>query len=189
MKTLIINGSPRKNGNTTFLLKQFKKELEGEIIELSAYELKVNPCTDCRYCWKNRECKIKDTMQEVYELLESGIDNIVIASPIYDSNFPGPLVNINNRLQVYYAAKKILKQPILTAKKQGALILVGGGSGGIEGTVRSATDLFGKAKASYDEDNLVRSLNTDDIPAHDDFEAVKGVKRLAIKLNGVNRSN
>ena len=50
MKTLIINGSPRVNGNTAALIAELKKHISGEVIELSAFRSDIAPCTDCRAC-------------------------------------------------------------------------------------------------------------------------------------------
>ena len=37
VKTLIINGSPRKNGNTVTLLNELKKHLKGEVFQVDTY--------------------------------------------------------------------------------------------------------------------------------------------------------
>jgi multimeric flavodoxin WrbA len=58
MKTLIINGSPRRNGDTSGLIEKLKKQLSGEIDEVSAYYDKIAPCVDCRQCWKKKGCAI-----------------------------------------------------------------------------------------------------------------------------------
>ena len=55
MKTLIFNGSPRKNGGTATLIHEFKKNLPGEINVVSAYQTNISPCVDCRYCWTDQE--------------------------------------------------------------------------------------------------------------------------------------
>lgn len=62
MKTLIINGSPRKSGDTSELITRLKKQINGEIVEISAYYSKISPCIDCRLCWKKKGCAIKDDM-------------------------------------------------------------------------------------------------------------------------------
>ena len=82
MKTLIINGSPRKNGNTVTFLNELKKHLHGEILQVDTYYAKSSPCNDCRYCWTNEKCVIQDEMQDVYKMIDEA-DNIIIASPIY----------------------------------------------------------------------------------------------------------
>jgi len=56
MKTLIINGSPRKKGDTASLINILKQELTGDIVEISAYRNNIKPCNDCRSCWKVKGC-------------------------------------------------------------------------------------------------------------------------------------
>ena len=62
MKTLIINGSPRKNGDTMVLINEFLKNLNGEVKLINTYYDKISPCIDCRYCWSNSSCAINDEM-------------------------------------------------------------------------------------------------------------------------------
>lgn len=47
MKTLIFNGSPRKNGDTVGLINEFIKELDGEYKIVNAYYCDIKPCIDC----------------------------------------------------------------------------------------------------------------------------------------------
>lgn len=63
MKTLIINGSPRKNGDTAFLLSKLKEYIKHEIVEVRAYYDNIAPCIDCRACTKEKGCKINDGMK------------------------------------------------------------------------------------------------------------------------------
>ncbi len=79
-KTLIINGSPHKNGDTAYILQQIKNKLEGEVEEINAYFDKISPCIDCRHCWKQEGCAIKDGMEKIYK---DDYDTIIVASPIY----------------------------------------------------------------------------------------------------------
>jgi len=180
MKTLIVNGSPRKKGDTASLLNEMKNNLHGEIIELSAYYDKISPCIDCRYCWQNGECCIKDDMELIYN---DDYDNLVIASPIYISNLTGPLMNLGSRLQVYYASKRFLGIEKKLKNKTGILILVGGGIGSPDKAIGYARYMFKITNTFYDKNNLVSSLETDRIPAIEDEVAVSKVKQLTLKLN------
>ena len=64
MKALGFIGSPRKDGNTAYLLKKTlgvleEGDVETETIFLKDY--KINPCEDCsEYCEKHNKCKIED---------------------------------------------------------------------------------------------------------------------------------
>ena len=79
MKTLIINGSPRPDGNTVSLIRELKKHLEGEVVEVSAFYSNIAPCVDCRGCWQTAKCVVDDGMQVIYE---DDFDNVVVASPV-----------------------------------------------------------------------------------------------------------
>jgi len=65
MKTLIFNGSPKLNGDTAVLIREFTTYLQGDIKIISCYD-NIKPCNDCRYCWSNIGCSIDDEMQEIY---------------------------------------------------------------------------------------------------------------------------
>ena len=79
-KTLILNGSPRKNGDTAALLRILDRELAGEKRTIDCYRADVSPCVDCRACWREKRCVIDDAMQEIYRYVED-CDNVVVASP------------------------------------------------------------------------------------------------------------
>lgn len=180
MKTLIINGSPRKNGDTVALLTELRKYLQGEITEISAYRNNINPCVDCRYCWTEGKCVIKDDMEVIYA---GDYDNVVIASPIYFSGLPGPLVSLASRLQVYYAAKRFANKKIEVSPKKGAIILVGGGNGGPDHAIEIAKWMLKKLGAAYDEDLVVSSLNTDQVLASQDPKALEMVIKVSNNLS------
>lgn len=177
MKTLIINGSPRENGDTAFLLSKLREHINHEVIEIRAYYDNISPCIDCRACQKKKGCVINDKMQLVYE---DDFDNVVIASPLYMSNLTPPLMGIASRLQAYYCAKRFLKDEFTLKKKKSALILVGGGDGGTERAIGLSQWIFKKLNANGFENHMVFSLKTDDIPASRDEEALKRVQEIAL---------
>ncbi|MGF7142058.1 multimeric flavodoxin WrbA [Anaerotaenia torta] len=180
MKTLIINGSPRRRGDTSELLAELKKQLKGEIVEISAYYDKIAPCIDCRMCWKKKGCVIKDDMAQIYK---DDFDTVVLASPLYMSNLTGPMVSLASRFQSYYAAKRFLRDEMDIRSKVGVLILVGGGDGGPEPARIVAEWMFKHMKAGLKEENIVLSLNTDKQPAKDDLNAMIKMKDIACRLN------
>jgi len=180
MKTLIINGSPRPSGDTAHLLAEFKKYIDGEVVEVSAYRDKIAPCVDCRRCWEKYGCVINDDMAKIYA---DDFDNVVIASPVYMSNLTGPVLNLASRFQVYFAAGRILKQPVARRPKKGVLILVGGGDGGAEPAIESAKLIFKMMNAKISDEFVVLSLQTDKLPASDDAQAMEKARETAIRLN------
>jgi multimeric flavodoxin WrbA len=180
MKTLIINGSPRRNGDTSALLAELKKQLDGEVVEVSAYYNKISPCIDCRKCWEKKGCVINDDMAEIYN---DDFDAVVIASPLYMSNLTGPLVSLASRFQAYYAAKRFLQDDMDIKSKIAVLILVGGGDGGPEPAKVMANWMFKKMKAVLKEENVVLSLHTDELHAKEDFNAISRIRDIAWRIN------
>jgi multimeric flavodoxin WrbA len=88
IKVLAINGSPRKDGNTSILLGYILKELENEGIETEVYQIggkKVHGCTACMKCFENRDGKCSIDNDPVNALIEkmTGADGIILGSPVY----------------------------------------------------------------------------------------------------------
>lgn len=82
MNILIINASPRKNGNSAFIAKETAEKYAGENVELiHLSSLNLRPCTACRSCKKNNSlCVIKDDMEGIYPKLLD-VDRIIFISP------------------------------------------------------------------------------------------------------------
>lgn len=88
MKVVAFNGSPRKEGNTSLLLKHVLTELENEGIETEIIQIGDNPlrgCTACMKCFENKDeqCVIKSDIVNdcIKKMIEA--DGIIIASPTY----------------------------------------------------------------------------------------------------------
>jgi multimeric flavodoxin WrbA len=85
VKILGLSCSPRKNGNTVFLLNEALKgaQQEGADVELYSVSGKtIEPCDGCFTCAKTGECHIKDDMQEIYDKMVAA-DGIIFGTPIY----------------------------------------------------------------------------------------------------------
>lgn len=85
MKILAINGSRRKQGNTSYLLQAILTPVEkagatSEIIYLGDY--RIEACTGCEGCSKSWECVIKDDFAQLIKKLDEA-DGIVLGSPTY----------------------------------------------------------------------------------------------------------
>ena len=105
MNILILNGSPRPNGNTRKMIDAF---IEGANIAahhatvIDICKKNIKGCLACEYCHTkgNGVCIQKDDMQEVYRLLAE-TEMLVIASPIYYHGISGQLKCAIDR---FYAA-------------------------------------------------------------------------------------
>jgi multimeric flavodoxin WrbA len=180
MKTLILNGSPRKKGDTAFLLSKLREYIDHEIIEISAYYNNIKPCIDCRACKKDKGCIIKDDMQVIYD---DDFDNVIIASPLYISNLTPPLFGLASRFQAYFCAKHFLKDEFCIKEKKAALVLVGGGDGGPNPAMDLSKWIFKRLNATGFEKYIALSLKTDEIPASEDIEAIRKVQEIAVYFN------
>lgn len=181
MKTLIFNGSPRKNGDTISLIHAMLKVLKGEVLVIDTYESSIKPCLDCRYCWENTGCIIDDEMQPIYDYIQA-CDNIVIASPIYFSELTGPLLSVTSRLQTYFCSRFFRKTEPIMKDKIGGVILVGGGDGSPEKAYDTASTILRHMNVKSISEPVC-SHNTNQISASEDAGAIKKAVDLASFFN------
>lgn len=179
-KTLIINGSPRIEGNTAALIEELKKNLAGEVVELSAFRSDIAPCIDCRNCWSTAKCIVKDSMQIIYD---DDFDNIVIASPVYYGTLPGSVLSLMSRLQPWHAAKFFLDKPLELKKKKAAAILTSGGKGNQMSANHHLGAFFMMVNAEGFLEHTACSSNTDTVLAWEDKTALEEVRKIAKWLN------
>ena len=100
MKVLLINGSPRKEGNTSIALKEVSDELNREGIETETIQIGmqvIRGCLACGYCHKNGKCVIDDIVNKISEKFKEA-DGLVIASPVYYASANGTLISFLDRL-------------------------------------------------------------------------------------------
>lgn len=100
MKVLLINGSPKSNGNTSIALNEmvgiFSQEgIETEIIHIGNKE--IRGCIGCGNCGKNSKCAFDDIVNEVAEKFKE-CDGFVAASPVYYASPNGTMVSFMDRL-------------------------------------------------------------------------------------------
>ena len=85
MKVLLLNGSPKANGNTALALKEmaaiFEKEgIEAEIIHVGNRE--IRGCIACGSCGKKGKCVFDDLVNDVAPKFAEA-DGLVVGSPVY----------------------------------------------------------------------------------------------------------
>lgn len=179
-KTIIINGSPRPNGNTAYLINVLKEHLDGEVIEISAFRSGIAPCVDCRGCWETAKCVVQDGMQVIYG---DDFDNVVIASPVYYGTLTGSLLSLISRMQPWHAATFFLKKPLQLRHKKSAAILTAGGKGNEERAQHHMSAFFRMVNAEGFREHIACSPNTDTVPSWEDEQAVNDVISIAKWLN------
>lgn len=135
MRILILNGSPRPNGNTKKMINAFTEGAESAGHHIDAVDVcrkKISGCMACEYCHTKStgECIQKDDMTEIYGLLKEA-EMLVIASPIYYHGISGQLKCVLDR---FYSAAYPTKPPHL---KKAAMILSSGDPDMYDGAVFS----------------------------------------------------
>ncbi len=178
-KTLIINGSPRPNGDTAYLISRLKEQLKGEVVEISAFRSRIAPCVDCRGCWETAKCVVRDEMDIIYA---DDFDAVVLASPVYYMTLPGQVLSLMSRFQPQHAAQFFLNRDLGIRKKKGGLILTAGGKGNEDGATHHIRVMFRMLNAHGFEEHSVKSLKTDFLPACQDEKALEEIKALAAWL-------
>jgi multimeric flavodoxin WrbA len=87
-KVVAFNGSPRKDGNTSILIRHILEELDNKGIETETLQLggkKISGCTACGKCFENRDrrCVFDDDMVNTCIEKMSSADGIILGSPVY----------------------------------------------------------------------------------------------------------
>lgn len=100
MKVLIINGSPRMNGNTSIAINEVKKVLEEEKIEVEVVHIgnkDIRGCIACGYCYSHGKCVFNDLVNEVSNKFKEA-DGLIVTSPVYYASANGTLISFLDRL-------------------------------------------------------------------------------------------
>ena len=128
-KIIILNGSPRKNGNTSALTGAFMKgarEAGNEVTEFFLGQMKINGCLGCWHGGKDPEhpCTQRDDMEKIYPAYREA-DIVVLASPLYYWFISGFLKNAFDRLFAIAESDPHYRNP----KKESVLIMAAEGAG------------------------------------------------------------
>lgn len=177
MKTLILNGSPRKHGETSKLTGRLKEMLPGEKVEFFCYGSTVGGCVDCRYCWKKPGCCVRDGWQELEKEIQES-DHILIASPVYFFELTGKMLDVLSRVQSYWCARTFQKTELVQKEKKGGILLAGGGSGSMERAVDTASLLLRDMRCTEIAPPVL-CHGTDRLPSGENPEMERELKRLA----------
>ena len=100
MKVLILNGSPRKDGNTDIAINEMIKVFEAEGIETDLVHVgnqQVRGCMACNYCADHGKCVFDDCVNDIASRFEEA-DGLVVATPVYYASANGTLISCLDRL-------------------------------------------------------------------------------------------
>ena len=155
MLVLGLQGSPRKKGNTRFLLSTLLDEAERlgartHTIEVASRN--IVPCKELVVCEKKGFCPIDDDMKHgIYALLREA-DVILLASPVFFYNVTAQLKALIDRCQTLWARKYRLKLADPARKYRRGFLLAAGATRGrnlFEGMKLTAHYFFDAVGAEF----------------------------------------
>lgn len=102
MKVVAFNGSPRKTGNTSILIKLVLEELQKEGIETELVQLGGTPIHGCRACFKclanqDRRCSMDDDPLNKHLEKMIGAEGMILGSPTYHGDITPELKALIDR--------------------------------------------------------------------------------------------
>ena len=100
MNVLILNGSPRKTGNTTLALAEMERIFAEEGIGVETVRVgnqAVRGCMACNSCGRTGKCVFDDVVNQIAPKFEAA-DGLVVASPVYYASANATLIAVLDRL-------------------------------------------------------------------------------------------
>ena len=123
LKVLLLNGSPRKDGNIALALGEMEKVfaelgVEYETIRLGRED--IRGCIACESCRRTHRCVFNDIVNELAVKFEAA-DGLVIGSPVYYGSANGTLMSALQRLFYSTSFDKSLKvgASVVSARRSG----------------------------------------------------------------------
>lgn len=182
MKVLMINGSPRPNGNTSVALREMETVFATEGIETEIIQIGNKPirgCIACGKCAEKGRCVFDDAVNEIAPKFEA-CDGLVVGSPVYYASANATLVAFLTRL--------FFSTPFDKAMKVGAAVAVAR-RGGLSATFDELNKFFtisGMPVASSQYWNSVHGREPGQ--AAQDAEGLQTMRTLARNMTFLMRS-
>lgn len=173
MKVLMVNGSPRPNGNTAMALREMEKVFHQEGIEtelLQIGHLPIRSCVACGACGKTGRCAFDDIVNEAAEKFKF-CDGLVAGSPVYYASANATLMAFLTRLFYSTSFSKLMKV--------GASVVVAR-RGGLSSTYDEINKFFGISGMPIASGQYWNSLHGG-APGQviGDIEGMQGMRTLA----------
>lgn len=182
MKVLMINGSPRPNGNTSLALQEMENIFKAEGIETETIQIgnkSIRGCIACGKCAELGKCVFDDAVNEIAPKFEA-CNGLVMGSPVYFASANATLVALLTRL--FYST------PFDKTMKVGAAVAVAR-RGGLSATFDELNKFFtisGMPVASSQYWNSVHGREAGQ--AAQDAEGLQTMRTLARNMTFLMRS-
>ena len=109
MNVLMINGSPKPNGNTAIALHEMEQIFVQEGIQVETVHVgkkNIRGCIGCNKCMEAGKCVFDDLVNETAPKFEA-CDGLVVGTPVYYASANGTLVSFLDRL--FYAGSSAMR--------------------------------------------------------------------------------
>jgi multimeric flavodoxin WrbA len=106
---VVIQGSPRANGNCSFLAGwavEAAHDLGRKTRVIYPHDMDIRCCIGCYYCYNTGSCVFNDEMGSIIDAIRS-TSLLVVCSPVYTNTVPGGLKLIMDRCQAYHAERAL----------------------------------------------------------------------------------
>lgn len=123
LKVLMLNGSPRENGNIALAFQEMEQVFDENNVEYENIllgRMDIRGCIACEACRKNGKCVFNDIVNELAVKFEAS-DGLVIGSPVYYGSANGTLMSALQRLFYSTHFDKSLKvgASVVSARRSG----------------------------------------------------------------------
>ena len=111
LKVLMLNGSPKANGNTAIALREMENVFKENGVEVETVVIgnqAVRGCIACGSCCEKGQCVFDDVVNELAPKFEEA-DGLVIASPVYYASANATLIAVLDRLFYSTSFDKTMK--------------------------------------------------------------------------------
>jgi multimeric flavodoxin WrbA len=111
MKVLIINASPRVNGNTSIAVKELVKTFEDQDVQTEVVQIGANAirgCIACGKCSRLGKCVFDDAVNLIAPKFKEA-DGLVVATPVYYASANATLIACLDRLFYSTSFDKTMK--------------------------------------------------------------------------------
>ena len=182
MKVLILNGSPRIDGNTSIaideLLSIFDQEgVETEVVRVG--NMDIRGCIACNSCSRTGKCVFDDVVNELAPKFEEA-DGLIVASPVYYASANATLIACLDRLFYSTGFDKTMKVGA------GIVIARRGGCSAIFDELNKYFTISGMPVASSQYWNSVHGREKGE--AEKDLEGLRTIRVLARNMTFLMKS-
>lgn len=123
LKVLMLNGSPRENGNIALAFREMEnvfKENDVEVENILIGKKDIRGCIACEWCREHGKCVFNDAVNELAVKFEKA-DGIVLGSPVYYGSANGTMLSLLQRLFYSTSFDKSFKvgASVVSARRSG----------------------------------------------------------------------